>query len=265
MRQPKMTKTQRVLVVEDEWIVGRAVQKTLETAGFGVTDVVASAAEAIESVERQLPDLILLDIALQDGADGVQLAHELKSRTTAPIVFVTAHADEHTLARAAEVVPAGFVVKPFQESQLLSAVTMAIRQTRVPRPETTDAPVGPDTRAEPDGVPTPNPSWSGPRAKQDSPADGRRHQLRQVAAAVSQPVPASDKAMDLTSRELEIVRLLLSNGRVTSIADRLSISPHTVRNHLRSIFRKLDVHSQVELIRELSSFAIPPTSSPGVG
>lgn len=253
-----MTKTERVLVVEDEWIVGRAVQKTLETAGYRVTDVVGSAEEALASVDRQLPNLVLLDIALQNGTDGIQLAHQLKSRTSAPIVFVTAHADELTLARAAEVVPAGFVVKPFQEAQLLSAVTMAVRQAREKANESlapaseASAPNGHETaRIQSDPVAS---QPETPAESLDESTDPRSRQLREVAAAVSYAAEPVGPSTGLTSRELEIVRLLLSNGRVSSIADWLSISPHTVRNHLRSIFRKLGVHSQVELIRELSTY-----------
>jgi len=233
-----MTRAERVLVVEDEWIVARAVQKTLEAAGFGVTDVVGSAREAVESVERQDPDLVLLDIVLQSGNDGVQLAHELREKTDAPIIFVTAHADEHTLGRAAAVRPAGFVVKPFQEAQLLSAVTMAVCQPR----GRTEIPV----RVEPE------PGAADVQRDMGEPVSERRARLVQVASAVSNLVPAGQRT-DLTTRELEIVRLLLSNGRVSSIAERLSLSPHTVRNHLRSIFKKLGVHSQVELIRELTT------------
>ena len=231
-----MNEPARILIVEDDWIVARAVQKILENAGFEVTGVVGSAAGALSSVHESLPDLILLDIVLGEGPDGIEVAKELRVLADVPIVFVTAHADATTLRRAAEVTPAGFVVKPFQEAQLLSTVTMAV------------------TRASSDvtcGSEAPRP----PLDDTSEPTDPRQHQLRQVAAAVSTRVPAPGRGITLTSRELEVVQLLLANGRVSSIAARLDISPHTVRNHLRSIFRKLGVHSQVELIRELSSHA----------
>jgi len=57
----------------------------------------------------------------------------------------------------------------------------------------------------------------------------------------------------LTPSELDVVRRLLDNGRVASIADSLGVSPYTVRNHLRAVYRKLNVHSQVELIRMLTA------------
>ena len=121
-----MNEPARILIVEDDWIVARAVQKILENAGFEVTGVVGSAAGALSSVHESPPDLILLDIVLGEGPDGIEVAKELRVLADVPIVFVTAHADATTLRRAAEVTPAGFVVKPFQEAQLLSTVTMAV-------------------------------------------------------------------------------------------------------------------------------------------
>lgn len=231
-----MNDSATILIVEDDWIVARAVEKTLEAAGYGVTDVVGCAHEALSSVERQKPDLALVDIGLCDDDDGIELARELRHRQGIPVVYVTAHSDAQTLARAADTHPAGYVLKPFQEGQLLSAVTIALAQ----RGATTG---GNGTRngvsAHVDAV--------------DLADSGRQRLLRSVAEAVSSQVPSPSEKVDLTARELEVVRLLLSNGRVRSIAEDLDISPHTVRNHLRSIFRKLDVHSQVELIQELTA------------
>ena len=233
----------RVLVVEDEWIVGRAVEKTLETAGFEVTDVVGTASDALESIRRREPDLVLLDIALSGGMDGVQLAGEIRREIAAPCVFVSAHADGPTLERAAAMQPAGFVVKPFREAQLIGAVTIAVR--RPDEPART-------AEARPEAAPPAPPT---------APVDVRRQQLQQVAAAVARQAPNRPQGGNLTERELEVVRLLLSNGRVSSIAQQLDISPHTVRNHLRAIFRKLGVHSQVELIRELTDHSVSTSSA----
>ncbi len=66
----------------------------------------------------------------------------------------------------------------------------------------------------------------------------------------------------LTPRELDVVRRLLDNGRVASIAEMLEVSPYTVRNHLRAVYRKLNVHSQVELIRRLTADDHEPASPP---
>lgn len=242
-----MSKSPQILIVEDEWIVSRAVQKTLEAAGYTVTDVVASAKEALQSIERRRPDLVLIDIVLQNGVDGVELARQIRSQIAVPVIYVTAYADTKTLARAAETEPAGYIVKPFQESQLLSAVVMALNRTAPP-----ERPWGAGEASAVAG------------GAEGSTGDPRQQHFRTVARALADRAGFGGREqMALTSRELEVVRLLLSNGRVVSIAERLSVSPHTVRNHLRSVFRKLGVHSQVELIRELSSHMNEPAVSAG--
>ena len=72
------------------------------------------------------------------------------------------------------------------------------------------------------------------------------------AAAATAPTAQSFEGADrLTRRERDVVVCLLEGERVVSIAERLDLSPHTVRNHLKSIFRKLDVHSQAELVRHV--------------
>ena len=128
--------TASVLIVEDEWIVGRAVRQTLEAASYEVTDVVSSVADARAAVARRKPDLALVDIGLVDG-DGIDLAEQLGN---IPVVFVTARSDAATVARATKTTPAGYVVKPFQDRQLLGAVALALAKAGVrtsPRPAET--------------------------------------------------------------------------------------------------------------------------------
>ena len=195
-----------VLVADGDWVMARGLQKTLEIAGYRVT-----ATDALAACDTCHPDLALIAVELGDGWTGIDLARQCRARWGVPTVYVTAHADADTLSRAAKTRPAGYIVKPFQKTQLLSVVALALHQVRPsPVPEV----------AVPNGVP-----HTAPNAVDD------RDEIA------------------LTPRELEVVRRLLANGRVRSIAEQLQISPHTVRNHLRSIFRKLGVHSQVELIR----------------
>jgi DNA-binding NarL/FixJ family response regulator len=72
-------------------------------------------------------------------------------------------------------------------------------------------------------------------------------------AAVPENVPAHPDLELLSRRERDVVTHLLQGHRVVSIAELLEVSEHTVRNHLKSIFRKLEVHSQAELVDRLHS------------
>ena len=233
-----------VLIVDDEWIVARGVQKALEVEGYAVTGVASSAHDALLSVEQRQPDLALVDIVISGPVDGINLACLLRERHGIPSIFLTAHTDQPTMQRALGAAPIGYVVKPFQESQLLSSVRLATVGLTKPASATTalhgehdddDAPgrqLGSDDAGAPD---TP-----------------RQDQFRRVAQVLTDWPPRSPKRQVLTRRELEVVRLLLANGRVASIAEDLGLSPNTVRNHLRRIYSTLGVHSQLELIRELT-------------
>lgn len=232
-----------ILIVEDDWIVARAFQKTLENAGYAVTGPATSAREALALTQVKRPDLALVDVVVEGEKDGAALAAHLGAASI-PVVYLTAHTDEETLGRAMETEPVGYVFKPFAEGQLLSAVMTGLQRWRAggARREV----VGLEPGAEPqNGGDGPEEREVGERL--------RRRRLQTVTRLLSQPVSSAggDQPV-LTRRELDVVRLLLDNGRVASIADKLAVSPHTVRNHLRSVFRKLDVHSQVELIRVLT-------------
>ena len=234
-----------VLIVEDEWIVARGVQTTLEAEGYVVSGAVASTHDALRSVEERRPDLALVDIVISGPIDGIDLACQLREQYGIPTIFLTAYADERTLERALRAAPVGYVVKPYQEVQLLSALRLvAASLTGSPSPVSVDRPVDPPGGSD-DVFPL------APAVAPD--ADPRAGQFREVARVLSEWAPPRSAGRQvLTARELEVVRLLLANGRVSSIAEELNVSPYTIRNHLRSVYRKLGVHSQVELIRGLT-------------
>lgn len=115
----------RILVVEDETIVARDLEATLKRLGFEVTALCRTGEEALQSIRRQKPDVILMDIQLESGMDGVEAATRLQAEHPAPIIFLTAYADEPTLARARAAQPYGYLLKPFHESELRSVVELA--------------------------------------------------------------------------------------------------------------------------------------------
>lgn len=106
-------------------LVARDLEATLTRMGFEVTALCRSGAEAIEALRRQQPDVILMDIALQPGMDGVEAATCLQAIHPAPLIFISACADEATLARSRDAQPYGYLRKPFQESELRSAIELA--------------------------------------------------------------------------------------------------------------------------------------------
>ena len=105
----------KVLVVEDDGIIGRHIQKSLERLGYEVVGVLLSGEEAVEKVVALNPDLVLMDISLSGKMDGVQAAELIHRQVNLPIIFLTAFADPQTLQRAKVTDPFGYLLKPFDE------------------------------------------------------------------------------------------------------------------------------------------------------
>ncbi len=122
-----------ILVVEDEIIVAKSIQRRLEGLGYRVQAVVASAEEAIQRVTDKQPDLVLMDIKLQGAIDGVQAAEHIQASYDIPVVYLTAYADEETLERAKVTQPFGYLLKPFEMSELRTTVEMALYKHQVQR------------------------------------------------------------------------------------------------------------------------------------
>ncbi len=232
-----------VLIVEDEWVVARDMQRCLEDAGYRVIGIASSAADALTRIDAEPPDLVLIDIVL--GADdGIALAEQLCDRDVA-FVYVTAHTDPETLARAKETAPLGYVVKPFDDRQLLSTIELALH-------------VSLQRRRALEWSESPEPA----RARAAALEQGMQRiadlvkELGLVTPDATRQCPEVEAILNhLSSRERQIVELLLASRRVPGIAATLGISPHTVRNHLKAVFRKLGVHSQealLELLRKAS-------------
>jgi CheY-like chemotaxis protein len=116
----------RLLVVEDESIVARDLQSRLKNMGYDVPAVVAYGEKAIEAAEEHRPDLVLMDIFLKGSIDGIMAAEQIRARLDIPIIFLTAFADPDTLQRAKLTEPFGYILKPFEERELLTTIEMAL-------------------------------------------------------------------------------------------------------------------------------------------
>ncbi|MBK6683335.1 MAG: response regulator [Deltaproteobacteria bacterium] len=123
----------RVLIVEDESIVAMDLEATLERLGYAVAGLVARGDDAVLRAQRQDSELVLMDIGLGAGQDGIRAAEEIRRTADVPVVFVTANADEATLQRAQQSEPFGYVLKPFQERELRTTIEMALHQHRLER------------------------------------------------------------------------------------------------------------------------------------
>ena len=118
--------TPRLLIVEDETIVALDLRMRVEALGYQVVALAHTGARAVELAEQHLPDLVLMDVHLGEGMDGIEAATLIRDRLHAPVVFITAYADPETLERARRATPYGYLVKPFEELALRSTLEMAL-------------------------------------------------------------------------------------------------------------------------------------------
>lgn len=115
----------KILVAEDSLIVNQHIRRALESGGHGVISAF-SGAEALAEANKEFPDLILMDIMMETSSDGIDAAMEIKRTIDIPIIFLTALTDEPTLKKAKISQPYGYVVKPFNEAELLSNIDVAL-------------------------------------------------------------------------------------------------------------------------------------------
>jgi two-component system, response regulator PdtaR len=115
----------RLLIVEDDFLVALAAEAALREAGFEVTGVVASAEEAIERATAQRPVLVIMDVRLSGGRDGIEAAIQLFRDHGIPCIFATAHADAIARSRAAPAKPLGWLQKPYSMPDLVALVRHA--------------------------------------------------------------------------------------------------------------------------------------------
>ena len=112
----------KLAIVEDEIIIAKTIVLALETLGYDSVGITGKYKDAIEMIAQKKPDLVLLDINLGTKKDGIDLAFEIKKRFNTPIIFITANSDPATISRAKEINPLAFLVKPFTQNDLFSAI-----------------------------------------------------------------------------------------------------------------------------------------------
>ncbi|MBI4813463.1 MAG: response regulator [Methanobacterium sp.] len=114
------------MLVEDEIIVAADVKNRLENMGYSVLGIFDTGEEAIQKAGELKPNLVLMDIVLKGEMDGIDAAQNIRELYDIPIIYLTAYSDEKTLERAKVTEPFGYVLKPFEDREIQSAIEMAI-------------------------------------------------------------------------------------------------------------------------------------------
>ncbi len=115
-----------VLIVEDDNIIATLIEYRLKKLGYGIFGKARNETETLQSIGNNYPDIILMDINLNDETDGIMLAKKISRIKKIPIVYLTAHTDQETLNKVKETTPSGFIIKPFNDDDLRVSIELAI-------------------------------------------------------------------------------------------------------------------------------------------
>lgn len=195
----------RVLLVDDHRLVREGLRRTLEDAGFEVVGEADNGADGLDMAERLRPHVVLMDVSMP-VVDGITATRRMRSRAPdSHVVVLTMHADSDLVEKARSAGAAGYLLKDASGEEVVHAVKRAIAGQRTISAGITSAPE----------VTTPG---------ADAEPDG--------------DTPA------LTERETQILQMLADGCSPAEVAERLFISPKTVRNHLTKVYDKLGVNSR---------------------
>jgi putative two-component system response regulator len=122
---------EKILVVEDEWVVANQICDNLKDMGYVVCSTASTGDEAIRKVEADRPDLILMDIVLKGEMDGIETADRIALRFDIPFIYLSAYTNHEYIERAKQTKPFCYLVKPFKEQELYSNIEMALHKHRV--------------------------------------------------------------------------------------------------------------------------------------
>jgi len=115
-----------VLIVEDEPVIATDIEMTLTGDDYTIIGIAYTSTRAIDLLHRFKPDVVLLDIAIKGDKDGIDIAGIINDKYKIPFIYITSFSDKETLGRAKSTLPYGYIVKPFKDSDIISAIEMAV-------------------------------------------------------------------------------------------------------------------------------------------
>lgn len=213
MSEPAETKIARAAIIEDDPMVRQYFMRILSAdEGFDVVGVAPDLATG-RALIALCPDLFLMDIGLPDGC-GYDLVPEIKARSAARTLIISAFGDRDTVVRALSAGADGYLLKDSTPAQVLDGIAITLDG---------GAPVSPAA------------------------AVYLLDLLRNPASSPVVEPPQGDTG--LTPREMDLLRAFAAGRSYKEAARDLAISPHTVGNHVKSIYRKLEVRSRSDALR----------------
>jgi DNA-binding NarL/FixJ family response regulator len=199
----------RLLLADDHRMLREGLRRSMSEEGFDVVGEASDGLEAIKLSEELAPDVILMDVTMPE-LDGVEAARRIHAaQPEIRVVMLTMHADSDVVASAIRAGASGYLVKDCSTEEIADAVRLAV---------------------------------SGDSALSPQLASSMLHELRKLEA------PTDDDDRVITRREEEVLQLIADGCSTPEVAARLFISQKTVKNHLASIYQKLDARDRTQAV-----------------
>ncbi len=210
----------RLLIADDHRMLREGLRRSLEDQGFEVVGEAADGHEAFRMALELRPDVVLMDVTMPvlDGVEATRLIHG--SLPGLAVVMLTMHADGDVMARALQAGAVGYLVKDCAIEEVVATVRMA---------------------AEDDGVLSAGLASSMLVEMQRGDGEGPRHSSSGNGNG-SHPGPV------ISAREEEVLQLFADGLSLPEVAAQLFISVKTVKNHLASIYAKLDARDRTQAV-----------------
>jgi len=116
----------KILIVEDEMIIGANISLQLSKLGYEVTGIESRGEEALRHVKQHKPHIVLMDIQLKGNLDGIETVKLMQKEINIPVIYLTANADQEHFDRAKSTNPYAFISKPFKKLDLEHAIELVI-------------------------------------------------------------------------------------------------------------------------------------------
>jgi DNA-binding NarL/FixJ family response regulator len=202
--------TIRVLLADDHRMLREGLRRSLTEEGFDIVGEAENGEQAIRMATELRPEVVLMDVSMPE-LDGVEATRAIRQEPDAPqVIMLTMHADKEVLADAIRAGASGYLVKDCSTEEVAEAVRMAVQG---------------DTALSP-----------------------------QLAATMLDEVrrldvpDTSDDDRVITKREEEVLQLIADGCSTPEVAEQLYISQKTVKNHLASIYQKLDARDRTQAV-----------------
>jgi DNA-binding NarL/FixJ family response regulator len=214
----------RVLIADDHTMVREGLRWAFEHAGCTVVDEAADGEEAVQKAEQHRPDVVLMDLSLP-VLSGVAATKRIRNALPdTAVVVLSMLSDDTAVSSALGAGARGYLVKDSATSEIVDAVARVAKGERVLSPSLAGSPA-------------------------TSSDDGRPAHAEQSARLEPAGHPARPSARpQISKREEEVLRLMATGVSIPEAARRLYISVKTVKNHLSSIYQKLDAHDRAQAV-----------------